>query len=64
MSDLSEQIESNAAQPKKVTIQGNSAEQHSLQDQIEADKYLASKAAAKSTNLGLMRTKMSYPGAT
>lgn len=64
MSDLSEQIENNAAQPKKVTIQGNSAEQHSLQDQIEADKYLASKAAAQSSNLGLRRKKISYPGAT
>lgn len=64
MSDLSEQIETNAAQPKKVTIQGNSAEQHSLPDQIAVDEYLANKAAAKSSNRGLLRTKISYPGAT
>lgn len=45
--DLSESIAENAAGPAKASIDGNSADQHSLADQIEADRYLASKRAAR-----------------
>jgi len=37
-------------------------EQHSLKEQIEADRYLASKDAARN-GLGVRRTKMVPPGA-
>jgi len=38
-------------------------EQHSLKDQIEADRYLASKEAAK-RGLGVKRSKLVPPGAS
>ena len=37
-------------------------EQHSLADQIEADKYLAGKGALAGKNFGLTRTKIIPPG--
>jgi len=59
---ITEEIEDNATGPKKVTIGGESAEAHSLLDQIEADKYLASKRANASTNRGLNLRKIAPPG--
>jgi hypothetical protein len=38
-------------------------EQHGLTDQIAADRYLASKKAAKSKGLGLRVSKLVPPGA-
>jgi hypothetical protein len=38
-------------------------EQHKLTDQIEADRYLASKQAAKSKRRGLVFNKIVPPGA-
>ena len=38
-------------------------EQHKLSDQIAADRYLASKAAAKSKRRGLVFNKLIPPGA-
>lgn len=46
MADETDAILDNAQGLKKATGDGHSAEQHSLLDQIEADRYLASKAAA------------------
>jgi len=43
--DLEETIRQGAASPRRATIDGNSAEQQSLRDQIEADRYLSSKTA-------------------
>lgn len=56
-------IRENAAGPKSAEIDGQKVEQHSLKDQMEADKYLASKKAMKSRNSGLKITKMSHSGA-
>lgn len=64
MADLSPDIEAAAKQPKRASADGTTAEAHSLQDQIEADRYLASKAAAKSAKRGLNLTKLSPPGTT
>ena len=38
MADLSTAIEENATGPKKASNDGGSVEQHSISDQIEADK--------------------------
>jgi hypothetical protein len=45
MTDLGPIVESNAAKPKSVSIDGQVVEQHALKDQIEAAKMAASNAA-------------------
>ncbi len=62
-SKISESILKNASGPKSAEVDGQRVEQHSLKDQIEADRYLASKKAVKSRNSGLKITKMSHSGA-
>ncbi len=61
--DLQDTIEQNAQGPKKAQGDAGSVEQHGLQDQIAADKYLASKRAMKSRTKGLQLTKLVPPGA-
>jgi len=41
-------IEDNAKGPKRAAGDSGSMEQHSLKDQVEADRYLASKKALRS----------------
>lgn len=60
--NLDTQIRDNAAGPKKATGDSGSVEQHPLNDQIAADRYLASKKAAKSRGLGIRLTKLVPPG--
>jgi len=60
--NLDTKIRDNAAGPKKATGDSGSVEQHSLTDQIAADKYLASKKAARSRGLGIRMTKLVPPG--
>lgn len=62
MASISGSIEENAAAPKRVRGDSGEVEQHSLLDQIAADKYLASKAAVKS-GFGFKMTKIASPGA-
>lgn len=61
--DLEQTIHDNAEGSAKASGDSGSVEQHPLPDQIEADRYLASKKAAKSKNLGLRFTKVIPPGA-
>lgn len=61
--NLDNTIRDNAAGPKKATGDSGSVEQHSLTDQIAADKHLASKQAASSKGLGVKLVKLSPPGA-
>lgn len=61
--DLDDVIRQNASGPAKAAGDAGSVEQHSLADQIEADRYLASKAAAKSKSRGLVFNKLVPPGA-
>ena len=61
--DLDHAIQENAERPAKVTGDAGSVEQHKLPDQIAADKYLASKKAAKSKKRGLRFNKLVPPGA-
>jgi len=60
--ELGETIRQGAANPRRATIDGNTAEQHNLRDQIEADKYLSSKTAAQKRGLGIRCAKIRPPG--
>ena len=60
--NLDAQIRDNAAGPKKATGDSGSVEQHPLNDQIAADRYLASKKAARSRGLGIRMSKLVPPG--
>ena len=53
MADLSTQIETNAAGPKKARSDEGEFEQHPLKDQIEADRYLNNKNASTAKGFGL-----------
>jgi hypothetical protein len=55
-------IKENAAGPKRAQGDSGSVEQHSLADQIEADRYLASKEAVKNPTKGVRFTKLVPPG--
>lgn len=61
--DLSNSIRDNAQAPAKASGDAGSVEQHKLTEQIEADRYLASKEAAKSKKRGLRFNKLVPPGA-
>ena len=60
--DLEQSIRDNAEGPAEARGDSGSMKQHSLKDQIEADRYLASKQAAKSKSRGLRFTKLVPPG--
>lgn len=59
---LDQTIEENAKAPKRVSGDAGSVEQHSLKDQIEADKFLESKKASRAKGLGIKLVKLSPPG--
>jgi len=61
--DLSNTIRDNASNPKRASGDSGSVEQHSLSDQIAADKYMESKKASRSKGLGIKLIKIS-PGGT
>jgi hypothetical protein len=61
--DLDNTILENAQGPAKASGDAGSVEQHKLAEQIEADRYLASKTAAKSKKRGLRFNKLVPPGA-
>jgi hypothetical protein len=61
--NLEDTIRENAQGPAKAAGDSGSMEQHKLTDQIAADKYLASKEAAKTKSRGLRFNKFVPPGA-
>ncbi len=61
--DLNSQIQENAAGPKRAKGDTGEMEQHSLTDQIAADRYLANKRAAQGRGLGVRVSKLVPPGA-
>ncbi len=61
--ELDDTIRQNAQGPAKAAGDAGSVEQHKLPDQIAADRYLASKEAAKSKRRGLLFNKLVPPGA-
>ena len=60
--DLDSTIQENAQGPKRARGDSGEMEQHDLSDQIEADRYLNSKRAAKK-GTGVRFSKFSPPGA-
>lgn len=60
--DFDDTIEQNAKGPAKASGDAGSVEQHPLPDQIDADRYLASKEAAKQPQRGLRFNKLVPPG--
>ena len=62
--EIDSTIRENAAGPKRASGDAGSVEQHSLAEQIAADKYLASKQASRSKGLGIKLAKISPGGTT
>ncbi len=63
MSDTMENtIEQNAQGPKSASGDAGSLEQHSLTDQIAADKHLSSKKAMTGKGMGIKLLKISPGG--
>ena len=56
-------IETNAANPKRVTVDGTTVEQLSIDEQIRADEYLKNKTATNGGKRGLVLTRFK-PGGT
>lgn len=61
--ELDQAIRDNAGGPRRAQGDSGSVEQHPLQDQIAADRYLASKQAAASPAKALRFTRLVPPGA-
>lgn len=62
-STIADAIKANASGPAKAAGDSFSTEQHSLQDQIAADRYLASKRAANQPLRGMRVSRIVPPGA-
>jgi len=60
---LDNSIKTNASGPRRASGDSGSVEQHGLNDQIAADKYLESKKASRAKGLGVKLAKIS-PGGT
>ncbi len=60
---LDQNIRENASGPRRASGDSGSVDQHSLTQQIAADRYLASKEAAKAKRLGIRIGRMIPPGA-
>ena len=60
--DLANTIKRNAEGPAEAHDEAGGMKQHSLPDQIAADKYLANKSALKSRGLGLKKVRIIPPG--
>ena len=62
--ELEQAITDNAMAPSEASVDGQMVRQHALRDQIDVDRYLASKRASQRRGLPLSRTKLSPPGGT
>lgn len=60
---ISDAISTNAQGPQSASGDAGSVSQHSLSDQIAADKYLRGKDAASSPTRGLRFSSLKPPGA-
>lgn len=63
MSEVSDAISTNAQGPKKVVADGVAVEQHSLADQIAADKHLKGEGNKTRSGFFLRRQLARPPGA-
>jgi len=64
MSDNAETIKDNSTKPKRATSDGVTVEQHSVQEQIDADRYYESKRAAANNTGWPVRVNRIKPGGT
>lgn len=55
-------IKNNAEGPKSVSVDGQSVTQHSISDQIEADRYARAQAAGRTKGVGIRRNLVRLPG--
>lgn len=60
--ELAALTDENAAGPRRAVVDGNSAEQHSIQDMIALEKHRAANSQASSAKR-LIFNKISPPGA-
>jgi hypothetical protein len=60
--DLSPQIEQTALSPSSVTVDGRVVMARPVAELIQADRYLAGKAARKLKNRGITFSKILLPG--
>ena len=60
--ELDSAIETNAKGPRQASADGVNVQQHSLPDQIAADKYLAGKRATRNPAKAFTRVKIIPPG--
>ena len=63
MADLSDRIEQLALRPKRMTVDGVSIEQPSIQEVVEAQKALDAQTASSRNHQGLRFQKIIPPGA-
>jgi len=61
--DVKDAIEKNAQGPQSAKGDVGEVRQHSLKDQVAADRYLASREAGEKPTQALRFTKLSPPGA-
>ncbi len=61
-SELKDTIFENAKGPKRVQGDSGSVEQHSLKDQIEAERFLQSKKATQRPGLGIKFVQIAADG--
>jgi hypothetical protein len=61
--ELDTAIQDAATEPEEATVDGVHVKQHSLPDQIAADRYLESKKASRAKGFRVRRTKVIPPGA-
>ena len=61
--NLEDAIRDNAAGPAEAHGDAGGMKQHSLKDQIEADRYLASKLAMQKKRRGIRLSRITPPGA-
>lgn len=60
--DLEQTIRENAQGPAEAHCGSAGVKQHGLTEQIEADRYLQSKKAARKKGLGIATKKLVPPG--
>lgn len=62
MTDTSDAVETNAQGPKSASGDGQSVSQHSLTEQIKADRYTRAATAVTKPRWGLRFAKLRPPG--
>lgn len=61
--DLTDEILENAQGPKSASGDAGSMTQHTIAEQIAADRYLKGETGVDKTPLGLRFRKLKHPGA-